>query len=126
MEKKMGVLDSFQPDEQLKLSGQLKNHWKATFLGLKQKSEPLKQTGPQQPIHIFVMADLPEGNWTGSKKLATAEHGLRLGSLPRSLNGVSKMKMHCSYQKLPDILCAWFCWDCWMNYCREYKTDEKS
>ncbi|EEF41092.1 O-fucosyltransferase 30 [Ricinus communis] len=113
------------------LDGQFKNHWKTTFLGLKQKLETLKQSGPQ-PIHIFVMTDLPQGNWTGSylgdladdtkhfklhflredddlviqtaKKLATAEHGLRLGSLPISLNGVSKMKMHCSHQKLPDIL----------------------
>ncbi|WCJ25852.1 O-fucosyltransferase family protein [Euphorbia peplus] len=113
------------------LDGQFKNHRKATFLGLKQKLESLKQSTPQ-PINIFVMTDLPRGNWTGSylgdlagdsdhfklyflreeddlvmqtaKKLAAAGHGLRLGSLPRNRSGMSKMKMHCSSQRLPDIL----------------------
>ncbi|KAF2315054.1 hypothetical protein GH714_038038 [Hevea brasiliensis] len=77
------------------------------------------------------MTDLPRGNWTGSylsdlasdsdhfklhflrgeedlviqtaKKIAAAGHGLRLGHIPW-INGVSKMKMHCPYQRLPDIL----------------------
>ncbi|KAJ9147682.1 hypothetical protein P3X46_029815 [Hevea brasiliensis] len=112
------------------LDGQFKNHRTATFLGLKQKLESLKRTG-HQPIHIFVMTDLPRGNWTGSylsdlasdsdhfklhflrgeedlviqtaKKIAAAGHGLRLGHIPW-INGVSKMKMHCPYQRLPDIL----------------------
>ncbi|KAL7212634.1 hypothetical protein ACSBR2_015338 [Camellia fascicularis] len=47
------------------LDGQFKNHWKTTFLGLQQKIESLRHEGPL-PIHIFVMTDLPQGNWTGS------------------------------------------------------------
>lgn len=47
------------------LDGQFKNHWKSTFTGLKEKLESLKQKGPL-PVHIFVMTDLPLGNWTGS------------------------------------------------------------
>lgn len=47
------------------LDGQFKNHWKSTFTGLKEKLESLKQKGPF-PVHIFVMTDLPLGNWTGS------------------------------------------------------------
>ena len=47
------------------LDGQFKNHWKATFLGLKQKLDSLRQAG-SRPIHIFLMTDLPQGNWTGS------------------------------------------------------------
>lgn len=113
------------------LDGQFKNHWKTTFLSLKQKLESLKQRG-HQPIHIFVMTDLPQGNWTGNylgdlagdsdhfkvyflgeendlvkqtaKKLVAAGHGLRFGSAPWSLNGVKKMKMLCPYQSLPDVL----------------------
>ncbi|XP_065857788.1 O-fucosyltransferase 30 isoform X2 [Euphorbia lathyris] len=113
------------------LDGQFKNHRKATFLSLKQKLESLQQTTPQ-PINIFVMTDLPRGNWTGSclgdlasdskhfklfflreeddlvmqtaKELAAAGHGLRLGSLPRNRNSMNKMKMHCSSQRLLDIL----------------------
>lgn len=113
------------------LDGQFKNHWKATFQGLKQKLEVLKQSG-SKPVHIFVMTDLPQGNWTGSflgdmasevnhfklyflreedelvkktaKNLAVAGHGLRFGSVPRSHNGESKMKMNCPHQRLPDIL----------------------
>uniref|UniRef100_A0A7N2LPR0 Uncharacterized protein n=1 Tax=Quercus lobata TaxID=97700 RepID=A0A7N2LPR0_QUELO len=46
------------------LDGQFKNHWKATFLSLKQKVESLGQS--PLPIHIFMRTDLPEGNWTGS------------------------------------------------------------
>lgn len=113
------------------LDGQFKNHWKATFQGLKQKLEVLKQSG-SKPVHIFVMTDLPQGNWTRSflgdlaselnhfklhflreedelvkkiaKNLAVAGHGLRFGSVLRSFNGESKMKMDCSHQRLPDIL----------------------
>lgn len=47
------------------LDGQFKNHWKATFAALKQKVESLKEKGTL-PIHIFVMTDLPKGNWTGN------------------------------------------------------------
>ncbi|CDP09996.1 unnamed protein product [Coffea canephora] len=47
------------------LDGQFKNHWKGTFLVLKQKLESLKLNGPP-PIHIFVMTDLPMSNWTGT------------------------------------------------------------
>ncbi|MBA0644722.1 hypothetical protein Goklo_028847, partial [Gossypium klotzschianum] len=47
------------------LDGQFKNHWEATFSGLKQKLDSLSQTG-SRPIHVFVMTDLPRGNWTGN------------------------------------------------------------
>lgn len=47
------------------LDGQFKNHWKGTFLVLKQKLESLKLNGPL-PIHIFMMTDLPMSNWTGT------------------------------------------------------------
>ncbi|XP_019194686.1 PREDICTED: uncharacterized protein LOC109188452 [Ipomoea nil] len=47
------------------LDGQFKNHWKATFQELKHKLESLKQTGPN-PIHVFLMTDLPMSNWSGS------------------------------------------------------------
>jgi hypothetical protein len=46
------------------LDGQFKSHWKATFQSLKQKVESLRQS--PHAIHIFVMTDLPEGNWTES------------------------------------------------------------
>jgi len=36
--------------------------------------------------------------------LAVAGHGLRFGSVQRSLNGERKMKMDCPHQRLPDIL----------------------
>ncbi|MBA0609665.1 hypothetical protein Godav_021681 [Gossypium davidsonii] len=116
------------------LDGQFKNHWEATFSGLKQKLDSLSQTG-SRPIHVFVMTDLPRGNWTGNylgdlakdstnfklyfmneedslvmetaKKLALAGHGLRFGS---SLGGiestdmVAKLQKHCAPRILPDIL----------------------
>lgn len=110
------------------LDGQFKNHWKSTFLVLKQKLESLQQKGPHS-IHIFVMTDLPVANWTGSylgdldrnseafklfvlreedelvvntaKKIVAAERGIKSGSVIRSFNGVDK---HCSSQLLPDIL----------------------
>ncbi|KAL0451606.1 UNVERIFIED_CONTAM: O-fucosyltransferase 30 [Sesamum latifolium] len=47
------------------LDGQFKNHWKGTFLGLKQKLDLLKQNG-SLPVHVFVMTDLPQLNWTGT------------------------------------------------------------
>ncbi|KDP39901.1 hypothetical protein JCGZ_03432 [Jatropha curcas] len=112
------------------LDGQFKNHREATFLGLKQKLESLKQTAPQ-PIHIFVMTDLPEGNWIGSylgdlardsdnfklyflreedelivqtaKEIADAGHGLRFRS-PWNIDGLHKMSLHCPYERLPDVL----------------------
>lgn len=52
------------------LDGQFKNHWKATFLALKQKigSVQLELKGKKNPgpVHIFVMTDLPAVNWTGT------------------------------------------------------------
>uniref|UniRef100_A0A7N0VBI7 O-fucosyltransferase family protein n=1 Tax=Kalanchoe fedtschenkoi TaxID=63787 RepID=A0A7N0VBI7_KALFE len=47
------------------LDGQFKNHWKSTFLALKEKVEMLKKDVPL-PINIFIMTDLPERNWSGS------------------------------------------------------------
>lgn len=109
------------------LDGQFKNHWKATFLSLKQKVESLGQSS--LPIHIFMMTDLPEGNWTGSylgdlardshhfklhflrgedelviktaKKVVAASHGLRFAFVPESMGGLKK---HCSSERLPDVL----------------------
>ncbi|XP_042500331.1 O-fucosyltransferase 30 [Macadamia integrifolia] len=112
------------------LDGQFKNHQKATFSGLKQKVESLRQNNPL-PIHIFVMTDLPEVNWTGSylgdlardsdsyrlynlqtgselvqqtaEKLMAAGHGVRSGILA-SLGGRSSMKNKCPRGISPDIL----------------------
>lgn len=108
------------------LDGQFKNHWKASFMALKQKLESLKQNGPL-PIHIFVMTDLPMSNWTGSylgdlvkdtdtfklfvlkasddlvvktaKKIANVEKR-------KSFNSVSAINFlkNCNYQMVPDIL----------------------
>ncbi|KAJ4974445.1 hypothetical protein NE237_007619 [Protea cynaroides] len=111
------------------LDGQFKNHWKATFSGLKQKVESLRQKGPL-PVHIFIMTDLPEANWTGSylgdlardsdsyrlytlqignelvqqtvEKVMAAGHGMKPG-FHASLGGRSAMKK-CSPSTLPDIL----------------------
>ncbi|GER34752.1 O-fucosyltransferase family protein [Striga asiatica] len=47
------------------LDGQFKNHWKSTFVGMKQKLDSLRKEGPL-PVHVFVMTDLPRVNWTGS------------------------------------------------------------
>ncbi|XWS49705.1 hypothetical protein CRYUN_Cryun12cG0026200 [Craigia yunnanensis] len=113
------------------LDGQFKNHWKATFLGLKQKLDSLRQAG-SRPVHIFVMTDLPQGNWTGSylgdlardsanfklyflrekdllvmktaKKLALAGHGLRFESVPGSMDAVANLEKHCFPDILPDVL----------------------
>ncbi|KAL4627600.1 hypothetical protein ACB092_05G177100 [Castanea dentata] len=109
------------------LDGQFKNHWKATFLSLKQKVESLGQS--PLPIHIFVMTDLPKGNWTGSylgdlasdsrhfklhflgeedelviktsKKVVAAKHSLRFAFVPESMGGLKK---HCPSERLPDVL----------------------
>ncbi|KAL6985960.1 hypothetical protein U1Q18_019332 [Sarracenia purpurea var. burkii] len=110
------------------LDGQFKNHWKDTFHGLQQKIESLRREGGL-PIHIFVMTDLPEGNWTGSyledlardsdafklhilrendelvkrtaKKLAASRNWLEFEFLPVRLD---EMKNHCHPPLLPDIL----------------------
>ncbi|KAK4589149.1 hypothetical protein RGQ29_019940 [Quercus rubra] len=109
------------------LDGQFKNHWKATFLSLKQKVESLGQS--PLPIHIFVMTDLPKGNWTGSylgdlardsdhfklhflreedelviktsKIVVAAKHSLRFAFVPESVGGLKK---HCPSERLPDVL----------------------
>lgn len=109
------------------LDGQFKNHHKATFNGLRQKLESLRQKGPL-PINIFVMTDLPRDNWSGTylgdlvsdahnykvhflrkddelvrqaaKKLMAAGHGQRF--IPNSDNTIGKK--HCSNQRLPDVL----------------------
>ncbi|XP_057976485.1 O-fucosyltransferase 30 isoform X2 [Malania oleifera] len=113
------------------LDGQFKNHWKATFLGLKEILEPLRQRAPL-PVHIFVMTDLPEGNWTGiylgdlardtasfkmhvlreddelviqaAKKLLAAGHSKRSGLVPKSMDQLNEINKHCPLQLLPDIL----------------------
>ncbi|CAN1748294.1 O-fucosyltransferase 30 [Linum perenne] len=78
------------------LDGQFKNHWKATFQGVRQKLESLNQ-GDAQPINIFVMTDLPRANW--SRK----EDGLVLQTARQLATKASKGQ-HCPHQKLPDIL----------------------
>lgn len=111
------------------LDGQFKNHWKATFLSFRQKIESLGRS--PHPLHIFVMTDLPEVNWTGSylgdlardsnrfklhflregdelvtesaKKVLAAGHGLRVGLVPAGL-GMDGLEKHCSSVRLPDVL----------------------
>ncbi|KAL5712859.1 hypothetical protein ACHQM5_014983 [Ranunculus cassubicifolius] len=112
------------------LDGQFKNHRKSTFLGLKQKLESLeKENSLHAPIHIFVMTDLPESNWTNSylgelrknsdtyklhnlregdnlvvqtaKKIAYARHGLQSEFLPMEFR---TKKSSCPPGTLPDIL----------------------
>lgn len=110
------------------LDGQFKNHHKATFLGLKQKLESLRQTGQKQ-IHVFVMTDLPMANWTGSylgnlakdsdafklfvireeddlvqetaREVMASGHGLKLGSVSQNTVGISE---HHHPQSLTDVL----------------------
>ncbi|CAL5438815.1 unnamed protein product [Camellia sinensis] len=110
------------------LDGQFKNHWKTTFLVLQQKIESLRHEGPL-PIHIFVMTDLPQGNWTGSyledlsrdsdafklhvlrekdelvtrtaKNLAASGNEMKFGFLSESLD---RMKKNCRPPYLPDML----------------------
>lgn len=109
------------------LDGQFKNHHKATFHGLRQKLESLRQQGPL-PVHIFVMTDLPRDNWTdtylgdlvsdahnykvnflreddqlvmqAAKKLTAAGYGQRF--IPNSESRIGKK--YCSNQRLPDVL----------------------
>lgn len=113
------------------LDGQFKNHWKSTFSELEHKLEAIKkEAGIHVPIHIFVMTDLPEVNWTNSdlgklamdsdayrlhylregdelvvqaaKKIANAHHGM--GYLPHPKDLLSKSKIACPLGVLPDIL----------------------
>ncbi|KAG7036139.1 hypothetical protein SDJN02_02940, partial [Cucurbita argyrosperma subsp. argyrosperma] len=114
------------------LDGQFKNHWKATFLALKQKLGSILQNANEQPIHIFVMTDLPESNWTGSylgdlvsdsnrfklfflkehdelvvrasEKVMAVGHGLRLASSAFGPGRIRDVKKKCAAEKLPDIL----------------------
>ncbi|KAF8019389.1 hypothetical protein BT93_G0153 [Corymbia citriodora subsp. variegata] len=113
------------------LDGQFKNHRETTFLALKEKVESLRQNGPL-PIHIFVMTDLPEGNWSRTylgdlagdvdnfklhflqdedelviqtaKELAVAGHGLRIGFVANRFTRMDKLKKLCSPRKLTDVL----------------------
>lgn len=112
------------------LDGQFKNHWKVTFQGLKQKVDALMQN--PLPIHIFVMTDLPESNWTGNylgdlakdsnqfklfflkeidqliiqtaKRIADAGHGLKFGSFANSHDGTDQVKKDCPSAVIPDVL----------------------
>lgn len=95
------------------LDGQFKNHQKDTFMGLKKKIEYLRHEGGSLPIHIFVMTDLPEGNWTGSylEELANSdslkvhvlrENDERVVKTAKKL-GDAGMKKHCRPPLLPDI-----------------------
>ncbi|XP_068666986.1 O-fucosyltransferase 30-like [Aristolochia californica] len=112
------------------LDGQFKSHWKATFLALKQKVDKLVKENGHNPLHIFVMTDLPKANWTGTYlselansdlyklyilqehdelvvetawRLMAAEHGFRSGFLPRIRDDVHGGQ-NCSTVFLPDAL----------------------
>ncbi|KAL8064579.1 hypothetical protein ABFS82_01G099400 [Erythranthe guttata] len=110
------------------LDGQFKNHWKDTFLGLQQMLDVLKQTG-SRPVHIFVMTDLPQVNWTGTylgdlakdsdafkvfvlsegdefvaqtaMEIVNAGHSMKLQSVSSNFDG---RKEQCNPQSLPDVL----------------------
>ncbi|XP_073142958.1 O-fucosyltransferase 30 [Henckelia pumila] len=110
------------------LDGQFKNHWKTTFLGVKQVLNSLIQKGPL-PIHLFVMTDLPFHNWTGSylgelaknsddfkliflreedkliaqtaKKVLNPGHGMKLRFATSNFDGKEEQ---CNAVSLPDIL----------------------
>ncbi|KAK9140717.1 hypothetical protein Scep_010398 [Stephania cephalantha] len=112
------------------LDGQFKNHWKTTFAGLEQKLESLKVEN-RLPIHIFVMTDLPEANWTGTylgklardsdayrlynlqeedekvvqtaRKLVPARRVTKHGFVSREI-GENKLQKNCSPGTSPDIL----------------------
>nr|XP_043612904.1 O-fucosyltransferase 30 [Erigeron canadensis] len=109
------------------LDGQFKNHQRATFQGLKQKLDSLRQK-ESLPIHIFVMTDLPMSNWTGTylgelandsdsiklfllsendelviqtaKKVVDEGHGMKFGA---SYSGSNEKDCYRG-QKLPEIL----------------------
>ncbi|KAG9446253.1 hypothetical protein H6P81_012381 [Aristolochia fimbriata] len=112
------------------LDGQFKNHWKTTFSALKQKLDSLVEEQGHNPIHIFIMTDLPKANWTGTylselensdlyelyilqehdelvvetaQKLMAAEHGLRSGFLPQIRDDVHDKK-NCPFKFKPDVL----------------------
>ncbi|CAN8231663.1 unnamed protein product [Cochlearia groenlandica] len=112
------------------LDGQFKNHRESTFTGLKQKLESLavKNHGL---VHVFVMTDFPESNWTGTylgdlsknsthfklhflkeqdelvarteQELSSASHGQKFGSIPMSLDSIKKMQNHCSPRNLSNV-----------------------
>ncbi|CAN1748293.1 O-fucosyltransferase 30 [Linum perenne] len=117
-----GALDSFQADELRLLDGQFKNHWKATFQGVRQKLESLNQ-GDAQPINIFVMTDLPRANWSRTYLGELAEEDGLVLQTARQLATKASKGQHCPHQKLPDILITWFRRDCRVNYCREHTVD---
>ncbi|CAH2078781.1 unnamed protein product, partial [Thlaspi arvense] len=112
------------------LDGQFKNHRESTFMGLNQKLESLSVKNPG-PVHVFVMTDLPESNWTGTylgdlsknstnfklhflreqdevvvrtqQGLASASHGQKFGSIPMSMDNIKKMQKHCSPRKVSNV-----------------------
>ncbi|ESQ55684.1 hypothetical protein EUTSA_v10024957mg [Eutrema salsugineum] len=112
------------------LDGQFKNHRESTFMGLSQKLESLTIKNPG-PVHVFVMTDLPESNWTGTylgdlsnnstnfklhflreqdevvlrtqRELASAGHGQKFGSIPMSLDSIKKMQNHCSPREVSNV-----------------------
>lgn len=114
------------------LDGQFKNHWKATFSALKEKLKAIelemKRNKNSDPIHIFIMTDLPPSNWTKTylanvatderyklytlkesdelvvqtaERLVAAEHGLRSGILPKITESPKK---DCDPVQLPEVL----------------------
>ncbi|ESQ39884.1 hypothetical protein EUTSA_v10000864mg [Eutrema salsugineum] len=115
------------------LDGQFRNHRENTFTGLNQKLESLSQEKKKtrRPIHVFVMTDLPESNWTGTylgevsknlssfklhslreqdevvlqtqQELASARHGQKFGSIPMNLDTVKKMQNHCYPREVSSV-----------------------
>jgi hypothetical protein len=114
------------------LDGQFKNHWKATFSALKEKLKTIeldmKGRKANGPVHMFIMTDLPQVNWTNTyladvaederyklytlkesdelvrrtaERLMVAEHGMQSGFLPKTMGNT---KNDCSPVQLPEIL----------------------
>ncbi|CAH2046061.1 unnamed protein product, partial [Thlaspi arvense] len=114
------------------LDGQFKNHRENTFAGLIQKLESLSQEKKtRRPIHVFVMTDLAESNWTGTylgdlsrnssnfklhslkeqdevvlqtqQELASARHGQKFGSIPMNLDTTKKTQNRCYPREVSNV-----------------------
>ncbi|XP_071700425.1 O-fucosyltransferase 30 [Rutidosis leptorrhynchoides] len=98
------------------LDGQFKNHHKATFQGLKQKLDIVRQE-ESLPINIFVMTDLPKSNWTETylgdlandsesfKLFMLSEHDELIKKTAKKIVDKGFVEKDCyGDQKLPDVL----------------------
>jgi hypothetical protein len=116
------------------LDDHFRNHWKATFSALKGKLKAIeldtKGRKANGPVHMFIMTDLPQVNWTNTyladvaedgryklytlkesdelvrqtaERLMAAEHGVQSGFLPKTM-GSYDTKNDCSPVQVPEIL----------------------